>query len=171
MPKEPAQVDTSKVKMEPKEKQKGAGKDKQADKKKVMPENPQVNTSKVKIEPKEKQKGQGKSKPPQKKKVMPKGNTNTDVKPNDEENLDKIQKNDNTPCSKGYIQSKEDTYGKAVSDWLEKRNLQNWQDFMKELDKEKAGALPGLIRGHIKHTERMQEKEKGEQKKNDEEKK
>ena len=75
------------------------------------------------------------------------------MKPNDAENPDKIQKNDDTPCPKGYTELKEDTYEKAVSDWLEQRNLQNWQGFMKELDKEKAGVLLGLIRGSIKQTE------------------
>ena len=139
------EVDTSKVKTEPKEKQKGAVKGKLPQKKKVMPKNlEEVDTLKLKTEPKEKQKPAVKGKPPQKKKVVPKGDTSTDVKQKEGDDTQP------PPCPKGYVEPKADMYEKAVSDWFEERNLKNWEGFMKEIDKQQVGALLGLIRGSIK---------------------
>ena len=157
----------SKVKTEaedPNEKQKGQGKDR-VNKRKVAAqkakagkatENPQVDNSKVKTEPEPALK----AKP--KKKLTPKSDI-PEVEPTEAEKLEKKHKNDDTEWPKGYVQPQEDTYEKAVSDWFEQRNLQNWQGFMKELDKDEAGYLLGLIKGSIK------EKRKEEQRQLDEE--
>ena len=144
------------------EKNKAQGGKKEPVKQKVMPDNTaEVDTSKVKTEPKEKQKGAAKGKLPQKKKVMPKGDTSTDVKPKEAVNPKKYRKMMTHHIPKVTFSQKMTLIKKkAISDWFEQRNLKNWQGFMKEIDKEQAGALLGLIRGSIKQTERMKEEEK-----------
>ena len=103
-----------------------------------------------------------------KNKVMPKSDI-PEVEPTEAEKLEKKHKNDDTEWPKSYMQPQEDTYEKAVSDWFEQRNLQNWQGFMKELDKEEAGYLLGLIKGSIKEQRKEEQRQLDEELKQKEE--